>query len=92
MKETHRMPHTLSLKWSTTAPYPPVYTPQDIDIKFFKRNSMSRKHFKAIADAIRENIELKSKREEVAKALLSALKESNPRFDANRFMLAAVGE
>ena len=53
---------------------------------------MSRKHFKAIADAIRENIELKSQREEVAKALISALKESNPRFDVNKFMLAAVGE
>ena len=53
---------------------------------------MSRKHFKAIADAIRENIELKSRREEVAKALLYALSESNPRFDANKFMLAAVGE
>lgn len=53
---------------------------------------MSRKHYKAIADAIRENIPLKSQREEVAKALLPALKESNPRFDASRFMLAAVGE
>ena len=53
---------------------------------------MSRKHFKAIADAIRENIKLKSKREEVAKALISVLKESNPRCDVNKFMLAAVGE
>lgn len=53
---------------------------------------MSRKHFKAIADAIRENIELKSQREEVAKALLFALRKSNPRFDASRFMLAAIGE
>lgn len=53
---------------------------------------MSRKHFKAIADAIRENIQLKSQREEVARALLSVLREGNPRFDASKFMLAAVGE
>jgi hypothetical protein len=53
---------------------------------------MSRKHYRAIANAIRENIELKSQREEVARALLAALKESNPRFDASRFMIAAVGE
>lgn len=53
---------------------------------------MSRKHYKAIADAIRENIQLKSQREEVARALLSALRESSPRFDASKFMLAAVGE
>ena len=53
---------------------------------------MSRKYFKAIADAIRENIKLKSHREEVAKALITAIRESNPRFDANKFMLAAVGE
>lgn len=53
---------------------------------------MSRKHFKAIVEAIRENIEPKSQREEVAKALLSALRESNPRFDASKFMLTAVGE
>lgn len=52
---------------------------------------MSRKHFKAIADAIREHIELKSQREEVAKALIFALRERNPRFDASEFMLAAVG-
>jgi len=58
----------------------------------FKRDSMSRKHYRAIANAIRENIELKSQREEVARALLAALKESNPRFDASRFMIAAVGE
>ena len=31
---------------------------------------MSRKHYKAIADAIRENIQLKSQREEVARAFL----------------------
>ena len=55
---------------------------------------MSRKHFKAIAIEIeiRENIKLKSQREDVARALLAGLKESNPRFDASRLMIAAVGE
>jgi hypothetical protein len=53
---------------------------------------MSRKHYRAIANAIRENIELKSQREELARALLTALKDSNPRFDASKFMIAAVGE
>ncbi len=53
---------------------------------------MSRNHFKAIADAIRENIELKSQREVLARAILSALKEGNYRFDVGKFLLAAVGE
>ncbi len=53
---------------------------------------MSRKHYKAIAEAIRENIHIKSQREELAKALLQALKDSNPRFDATRFLHAATGE
>lgn len=53
---------------------------------------MSRKHFEAIADAILHNIQCKNQREVMARALLSALRESNPRFDATRFMLAAVGE
>lgn len=53
---------------------------------------MSSKHFEAIADAIRNNIHSKNQQEEIARALLSALRESNPRFDAIRFMLAAVGE
>ena len=53
---------------------------------------MLRKHYKAIADAFRENIELRSLREEIAKALLSALRESMPRYDASKFMLAAIGE
>ena len=53
---------------------------------------MSRKHFEAIADAIRHNIQCKNQREDMARALLCALRDSNPRFDSNRFMLAAVGE
>jgi hypothetical protein len=53
---------------------------------------MSRKHYKAIAEAIRKNIQCKTQREEVARALLSALIGSNPRFDVSRFLHAAVGE
>jgi hypothetical protein len=53
---------------------------------------MSRKHYKAIAEAIRENIHCKERREELARALLPALRESNSRFDSSRFMAAAVGD
>ena len=52
---------------------------------------MSRKHYKAIAEAIHKNIPDKNLRQELAKALLSALKEGNPRFDVSKFMIAAVG-
>ena len=53
---------------------------------------MSRKHFIAIAQAIRESIHDKAQRQSVASALLPALKASNPNFNALRFMEAAVGE
>lgn len=52
---------------------------------------MSRKHFKAIAEAIRQNISNKEEREAFARALLPALRASNPNFDTYRFMDAAVG-
>ncbi len=52
---------------------------------------MSRKHFIAIAQAIRENIHDKAQREAIAHALLPALKGSNPNFNASRFLDAAVG-
>ena len=52
---------------------------------------MTRKHFKAIAEAIRQNISNKEEREAFARALLPALKASNPNFDQYRFMDAAVG-
>jgi hypothetical protein len=52
---------------------------------------MSRKHFIAIAQAIRENIQDKQQRKAVADALLPALKASNPDFNATRFLDAAVG-
>ncbi len=51
---------------------------------------MSRKHFIAIAQAIRENIHDKAQRQAIASALLSALKASNPNFNATRFIEAAV--
>lgn len=52
---------------------------------------MSRKHFIAIAQAIRENIRDKAQRQAVADALLPALRGGNPNFNASRFLDAAVG-
>ena len=52
---------------------------------------MSRKHFIAIARAIRENIHDKAQRQAVAGALIPALRASNPNFNASRFQEAAVG-
>jgi hypothetical protein len=53
---------------------------------------MSRKHFQSIAQAIRENIHSKELREEVARALMPALRESNVLFNQSKFLAAAVGE
>jgi hypothetical protein len=53
---------------------------------------VSRKHFIAIAQAIRENIHDKAQRQAIATALLPALRGSNPNFNASRFLEAAVGE
>ena len=44
--------------------------------------TMSRKHFKAIADAIRTAITDKAEREAIAKALIPALREANQNFNA----------
>ena len=52
---------------------------------------MSRKHYQAIAEAIRLNIDSKELREQFARALVSALKQDNSRFDQTRFITAAVG-
>lgn len=52
---------------------------------------MTRKHFVAIARAIRENITDRTQREAIARALIPALSESNPHFIQQRFMDAAVG-
>jgi hypothetical protein len=53
---------------------------------------MSRKHYQAIADAIRTNIESKEMREQFAMALIPVLKQDNSRFDHNKFITAAVGD
>lgn len=52
---------------------------------------MTRKHFIALADAIRTNISSKPEREAVAKALLNALRDANPRFKAEKFIEACLG-
>lgn len=52
---------------------------------------MSRKHFIAIAQAIRENIADPVQRSAVAQALLPVLRASNPNFNTTKFMDAAVG-
>ena len=52
----------------------------------------SRKLFVALALAIRDSIGSVEHREALARAIIPALRESNPRFDSGRFMAAAVGE
>jgi hypothetical protein len=52
---------------------------------------MTRKHFIAIAEAIRENIPNKAEREAVARALAPAFLAVNPKFSTDRFIAAAVG-
>ena len=53
---------------------------------------MTRKHFKAIAEAIRQNIDNKQERETFARALMPALRASNPNFDTIRFLKSALGD
>jgi hypothetical protein len=53
---------------------------------------MTRKHFIAIAEAIRSSIHGKSEREAVARALAPAFRKANPRFNTDRFIAAVVGE
>jgi hypothetical protein len=52
---------------------------------------MSRKHFIALAQAIRENITDKAERESFARALLATLREANPNFNTGKFLEAAIG-
>lgn len=52
---------------------------------------MSRKHFVAIAAAIRRNTHHAADREAVARALLPALREANPNINTQRFLDAAIG-
>ena len=53
---------------------------------------MTRKHFQALAAAIRSNIADINQRRAVAQALLPILKASNPNFSTDRFLDAAVGQ
>jgi hypothetical protein len=53
---------------------------------------MSRKHFIAIAAAIRSNFDDRNLREQVAGAFLQTLKDCNPNFNASRFLEAAIGK
>ncbi len=53
---------------------------------------MTRKHFIAIAKAIRSSIASKAEREAMAKALVPALLAANSKFRTDRFIEDAVGE
>ena len=52
---------------------------------------MTRKHFIAIARAIRESIQDKALRRVVANALVPTLRASNPQFNSDKFLDAATG-
>ena len=52
---------------------------------------MTRKHFIAIARAIRESIQDKALREVMANALVPTLRALNSQFNAGKFLDAAVG-
>ena len=53
---------------------------------------MSRKHFQAIAAAIRTGIASKAEREAIARALIPALHAANPNFKTEKFIEACIGE
>ena len=53
---------------------------------------MTRKHFVAIAEAIRNSIVSTAEREAVARALVPALRAANSKFNTERFIAACVGE
>ena len=55
------------------------------------RPHMTRKHFIAIAEAIRNSITSAAEREAVARALVPALRAANPKFNTERFMDAVQG-
>jgi hypothetical protein len=52
---------------------------------------LSKRDFIAIAEAIRQNISDAATRRAVAQALIPALRASNPNFQTERFITAAVG-
>ena len=51
---------------------------------------MTRKHFIAIAEAIRQTITDRAQREAVAIALIPALRASNSNFNSEKFVNASV--
>jgi hypothetical protein len=53
-------------------------------------NPMTRKHFQAIAEAIRQNVADAAQRKALAEALLPALRASNDRFNTQKFLDAAT--
>ena len=52
---------------------------------------MTRKHFIAIAAAIRTSITSRTEREAIARALVPALRAANPNFNTELFIDACVG-
>jgi hypothetical protein len=52
---------------------------------------MTRKHFIAIAEAIRTSITSRAEREAIAKALVPALRAANPNFNTKLLIDACVG-
>lgn len=73
---------------------PPPHTGRHgaLCIRTHKDSQMSRKHFIAIAAAIRSNFDDRNLREQVAGAFLQTLKDCNPNFNASRFLEAAIGK
>lgn len=57
---------------------------------------MTRNHYQIIADIINEmptfNATLRTQRESTAQAFAKGLKRTNPNFDADRFLTAALKE
>lgn len=53
---------------------------------------MTRKTFIALAAVIRTSIHDKAQRDELARALIPALRETNPLFKPDRWLDAAVGD
>ena len=52
---------------------------------------MTKRHFIAIAEAIRTSITDRAEREAVARALLPAMREANANFNATKFLEACIG-
>ena len=75
-----------------SVPYPPADRSHEVHQLDKGFVMPSRKLFVALAKAIQESIGSIEQREALARAIIPALRESNPRFDSERFIAAAVGE